>query len=154
MNLNDIFYLKDGVLMWGKKTSRRVSLNSPAGSIQNSGYVSVGLDGKRYYAHRIVWEMHNGKIPDGMFIDHINHIRHDNRIENLRLVSRSENMKNQSLRIDSTSGFTGVTYRKRDSVWIAQADGSHLGSFNSFEEAVKARERYNLINNFHENHGA
>jgi hypothetical protein len=61
------------------------------------------------YEHRLVWELYHGPIPDGMHIDHINHIRDDNRLCNLRLASRSENCCNQLLLTRNTSGVKGVT---------------------------------------------
>lgn len=59
-----------------------------------NGYVHVHSNGKELYGHRIVWEAFNGEIPEGMEIDHINTDRSDNRLENLRLVSSSENKRN------------------------------------------------------------
>ena len=71
-------YLKylDGVLYWSKSRSN-VKAGSVAGRVSN-GYISIKLNGKEYQAHRIVWEMHKGKIPSGLVVDHINHNRTDN----------------------------------------------------------------------------
>lgn len=59
-----------------------------------TGYEYVSIDGKLKLAHRLVWEAFNGVIPEGMEIDHINTDRLDNRLENLRLVTPSENKRN------------------------------------------------------------
>ena len=59
-----------------------------------NGYMHVKLNNVGYYVHRVVWEAFNGKIPEGKEIDHINTNRADNRLENLRLVTSSENKRN------------------------------------------------------------
>ncbi|ATE85769.1 HNH homing endonuclease [Shigella phage Sf12] len=93
MNWNEIFEYRDGKLYWNKKTNRNIVIGSLAGSLRSGGYLRVGAKGSYHYVHRIVWEMHNGDIPEGMEIDHINGSRSDNRVENLRIVSHSENQK-------------------------------------------------------------
>lgn len=108
-------------------------------------------------AHRIVWEMHYGKIPEGFEIDHINHIRSDNRIENLRIVSRSENCKNMSISKANESGFTGVCWSKKQSAWHAYINVNrkmiHLGFYSDLNEAIRVRATAERNNKFHENHG-
>lgn len=63
-------------------------------TLQKNGYEYVVIDGGAKLAHRVLWEVFNGEIPAGMEIDHINTIKTDNRIENLRLVTSSENKRN------------------------------------------------------------
>lgn len=96
MDWHKIFDYRDGNLVWLVSPSKRAKVGDTAGTVNNRGYVSIIFQGKSYRAHRIVWEMHNGKIEDGYQIDHINHVRDDNRIENLRLVTNSINSKNKS----------------------------------------------------------
>lgn len=60
----------------------------------NSGYIYLSFNGKQMLAHRLIWEVFNGEIPKGMEIDHINTIRNDNRLKNLRLVTIKENRNN------------------------------------------------------------
>lgn len=114
------------------------------GTIATNGYIQIRVDYKLEYAHRVIWESVNGKIPDGMVIDHINGNTTDNRILNLRLVTQSENMQNtRGARADNnTSKIKGVTFDKRRKKWIAQifVDGKHhyLGQWDSKEEAAKA----------------
>jgi len=60
-----------------------------------SGYRSANFKANNYRHSRLVWIYHNGDIPEGMVVDHINHIRHDDRIENLQLLSYSDNCKKQ-----------------------------------------------------------
>ena len=59
-----------------------------------NGYEYVSIDGKSKIAHRLIWQVFNGEIPEGMEIDHINTDRLDNRLDNLRLVTPSENKRN------------------------------------------------------------
>ena len=146
----------DGILYWKEwKNGRRKNLT--AGSIRANGYVSIYFpDGKSEYAHRIVWKMHNGDIPNGFDIDHINHNRRDNRIENLRVVSRSDNLKNKG-KTNSNTGVMGVYWNKKTSRFTAniQVDGrtKHLGSFMDLESARQARLEAQNKYGFHENHG-
>ena len=64
------------------------------GTKKLNGYITVTLNGKQLLAHRIVWKAFNGEIPEGMEVDHINTIRDDNRLENLRLTTPKENRNN------------------------------------------------------------
>lgn len=75
------------------------SVRKYKGSVYPNGYMHVYLNGNSDYVHRIVWKAFYGDIPDGYEIDHINTIRSDNRLENLRLVSSKQN-KNNPLTIE------------------------------------------------------
>lgn len=92
-----------------------------------------------------------------MQIDHINHYRIDNRIENLRLVSANENGKNQSYCKANKSGFNGVSWHSVAKKWRARlkVEGKeiHIGLFDSPELASMAIEREKINRGFHENHG-
>ena len=117
-----------------------------------NGYATGGLDRVIYRAHRIIWMLVHGEEPDD--IDHINGDRRDNRITNLRSVSRQENMRNASLRSNNKTGVAGVS-RSRGK-WLAQIKGGSkvcLGFFDTFEEAVAARKRAEREIGFHQNHG-
>ena len=121
-------------------------------------YISIKIDCKRHNLslHRIAWTLYYKKIPEN-FIDHINHIRSDNRIENLREVSKVENNKNQSMPKHNTSGFVGVSYHKRDKIWEARIKVNYnqiyLGRFKTKEEAIEARKKAEVQYGFHANHG-
>jgi len=107
-------------------------------------------------AHRLVWGFVTGGWPDGE-IDHVNGIRDDNRIENLRVVDRSGTATNIAVRSDNTSGRVGVFFDSRRSRWRAeiQKEGKvlYLGRFNTFEDAVSARVAAEENLGFHPNHG-
>lgn len=125
------------------------------GSITATGYRRLSLDKRWYLAHRLIWRMVVGEWPDQ--IDHINGDRLDNRIENLRSVSRMENMRNRMLPRNNETGVHGVHWKPRDGVWHAQIgiDGriQYLGSFATKAEAVEARRVAERKLGFHQNHG-
>ena len=128
-----------------------------AGSINKNNYINLGIEKKRYYAHRIIWEMHNGTIPDGYQVDHINGIRSDNRIDNLRIVRNSENSKNQKRKSTNKSGMTGVSWDTQTQRWRAHitVNGKmiSLGRYIDKIDALTARKNAEIKYNFHENHG-
>lgn len=120
------------------------------------GYlVGVVLD-NIFQAHRIVWAMHYGEWPNAD-IDHINHVKTDNRIANLRTVPQQENTKNRSMMTNNTSKVMGVAWNKQSEAWCARIGVNykqvHLGLFSTLEEAVVARKAAEIKYGFHENHG-
>lgn len=66
------------------------------GCVAGHGYVIIGIGSKTHYAHRLAWEISNGPIPEGMMVDHINRVRTDNRLVNLRLVTAQGNSHNST----------------------------------------------------------
>lgn len=111
-----------------------------AGTTRSDGYEIITVNGKRCYAHRIIWEMHNGPIPKGMVIDHIEYGSNQNRIENLRLATKSENSCNSKAR-RSISGYKGVTVNhigKYTAHITKNYKSIHLGSYITPEEAHMA----------------
>ena len=147
-----------GVLYWRNKNRNTIRHNYVAGSIKGAtdGYRRVGIKGKVYLVHRIIMMLCFGHIPENAEIDHINHVRDDNRLVNLRFVTRGENRKNQSVSRKNTSGVTGVYLSKNRKKYRAQIrvnqEAIYLGMFETLEEAA-ARAEANLKFNFHNNHG-
>lgn len=100
-------------LRWIAKISKNSTqaVGDVAGSIDTSdGYWKIHGLGYHYKVHRLVWYMYNGKIPDGFMIDHINGNRSDNRIINLRLVTREGNARNRGKNKNNTSGHNMISY--------------------------------------------
>lgn len=125
------------------KNNRKAKNGDKLCSIGCGGYLRVSIDRKRYLLHRLAWLYVNGKLPTDQ-IDHINRIRSDNRICNLRLATDSENRQNMSISQKNTSGHTGVTFYKRDKTWQAQIfldyKNHFLGRFKNIESAIEARK--------------
>jgi hypothetical protein len=121
------------------------------------GYKRIRLNRKhyqiQYYAQEVIWIMLYGSVPDGYQIDHINHIRDDNRLNNLRLVTVQEQRQNMSLSKRNKSGRVGVRWDSINKKWSAEIAGDFLGRFSSFEEACSAREKAEQTRGFHPNHG-
>lgn len=156
--LRECFEYRDGVLYWRErpawhfqKVADCMAFNTKtagkaAGKLADSGYVQVGLriNGRTISmsAHRVIWAMHYGKWPD-LHIDHINRIRNDNRIENLREVTPAQNAENSSWRRvhpyvgpHRWGGFSAQTN-------IGGQRAVHLGIFDTEAEAVAHRDAVN-----------
>lgn len=141
-----------GVFTWVKSTTKRPRIGAIAGTLTKKGYISIGLEKRRYLAHRLAWLYVYGTFPKDQ-IDHINRIKTDNRIENLRECSNHENHQNKinPIRPDH---LTGTCYFKRTGKWVAYIDHKgkriHLGYYMTQEEAhkeyLKAKKAYHTFN--------
>jgi AP2 domain. len=114
-----------------------------SGSINSCGYVTFLIDGRRYKAHRLAFLWMTGAFPDGE-VDHINHVRSDNRWLNLRAATVSQNRANQAMRGDNTSGVKGVCFDKAHQRYMAyiKVNGrfKNLGRFTDINDAAAAYE--------------
>lgn len=121
----------------------------------HKGYRRGRILGRCYYAHHVVFALTHGRWPASL--DHDNRDRSDNRAANLVERSQSQNMKNQALRQNNTSGVSGVNWNARMSRWIARInnkmDRLYLGQFESFEDAVAARLEAEKRYGYHPAHG-
>lgn len=135
----------------------RLSTLEIAGGKDNLGYVKISIEGKGYYAHKLAWMFHYGEYPVGGVIDHINHDKADNRIDNLRLITQKENMKNRKKHKNNKSGCAGVDWINSSCSWRARIKVDyktiHLGMFKRFSDAVDARKNAEVLYGFHKNHG-
>lgn len=123
----------------------RARAGAQAGSIKSRGYVEIQVDGQMVRRSRLAWALFHGQWPRHQ-IDHINRVRNDDRICNLRDVTAFENMHNQGLtRSNNTTGVVGVSFNKRQSKYVASVyvNGRciFLGQFVTLEEAAQARAR-------------
>lgn len=151
-----------GLFTW-KERAGNASFNTRfsgkrALEVQDSkGYLKGMLLCRNVWAHRVAYFMyHNMCIPQD--IDHVNGVRTDNRILNLRSVTVAENRKNSAIRSDNTSGVTGVSWMASKNRWRARfytTDGveHHIGLFHCKEEAARALRACRAAHGYHENHG-
>lgn len=127
-----------------------------AGKVNSAtGYRYVAILNKLELEHRLIWVYVHGIWPDE--IDHINHMRDDNRIANLRAVTRPENCQNITMPSVNTSGHVGVYWHKGARKWMAQIvvgkKAKYLGLYCKIEDAIAARNSANGDIGFHANHG-
>lgn len=162
MNWHDLFVYEPetGKLFWRVTRSNRAVAGTEAGTFDKDGYVNINTDGKVRKAHRIIWDMLNpeDKVKSDEQIDHINHIRDDNRPGNLRKVSARGNRMNVSITDRNTSGIVGVSWSRHKNAWRAHitvhSRFKHLGYRDTLEEAAALRKIAEKQYGFHENHGA
>lgn len=138
--------------MWNKRYANTEAFTSDNGY----GYRTGHIFRRPYQAHRVIWMLAHKEWPKNQ-IDHINGIRSDNRLINLRPVSHAENGRNQKLRSTNTSGVMGVYWHKSAKKWGARikVGGSYryLGLFFEFADAVSARRHAEALYDFHGGHG-
>lgn len=103
----------------------------------SDGYLCSRENNKEINMHRFIMNENNPDIE----VDHFNRDRKDNRKKNLRSLTREHNNWNKGLQTNNESGVTGVRFNKKAQKWVAYIMRKHLGTFNNFEDAVKARER-------------
>jgi hypothetical protein len=135
---------KTGKFFWQKKISSHIKVESSAGTINKKGYIQIQMDLRCYRAHRIAWFLYHGSWPK-QDIDHINGIPWDNRIENLRQVTRSKNQQNKKVHL---KGRLVGTFKRESGRWQAIAPKNFLdhksrkqialGHFDTMEQAAQA----------------
>lgn len=125
-----------GVFYWKVSPCKRLKIGSEAGCLnKRNGYIQIGVDGKIYLAHRIAHLLHEGRWPEGN-PEHENRIKTDNRWENIKDLAKNqtENLGNQKLQSNSTSGLKGVSWNKQNRKWEAyikfHKKTIHLGLFD------------------------
>ena len=138
------------------KATCSAEIGSIVGSPDSYGYIAVNVKGCVYRAHRLAWFYVYGVWPTEQ-IDHINHVRDDNRWINLREATHRENQRNRKISKNNTSGVCGVCWHKTQMKWFTKIKINskyiHLGVFTDKFEAICARLSANNKYGFHENHG-
>jgi AP2 domain./HNH endonuclease. len=119
-DVTDCFEYRDGYLYWKgvSHPNKQHMMDKPAGSIHKTGYRHITWRGKVQKAHRLIFMLHYGYLPPE--VDHINGDRADNRIENLRPATRSENQCNRNALASNTSGYPGVSWHKASKAWVVR----------------------------------
>lgn len=146
--LQAIFTYDDelGVLRWKIKPAKNINIGDIAGYVRPNGYTQIMINGVRYFAHRLIYRLHEGNLLSTDLIDHKTkpakgEIK-DNRIENLRKSTSSGNNRNKGVQVNSESGIKGVFWHKRDKKYQANISISgkseHLGYFTNKFDAYEA----------------
>lgn len=139
-----------GIFVWKNPAKYRLAYaGKEAGSLHVHGYIKISIDSLSYPAHRLAWLYVHGTFPIDC-IDHINGIRNDNRIANLRAVNRKANAENRrKARAGHATGFLGVVWRPRNGKYEARININkkykYLGLFSTPEEAHDAYLRAKRI---------
>lgn len=156
--LKEHFEYRDGHLWWIKKTSKHSStkLGQQFGNYVNNGYRQGEVFSKRYLEHRLIWFYHYGIWPKE-FLDHINGIKDDNRIENLREATSQQNQFNKKS-WGKTSQYKGVSWRKESNRWKAayrfKGKKFDLGYYDTELEAAEAyRKATEHLHQEYQNYG-
>ena len=118
----------------------------------NRGYIYLNINRKKLEVHRLAWLYVYGELPVCQ-IDHIDGNPINNRIDNLRAVTRSENQKNRCLQKNNTSGILGVCWNKANSKWQVSCGKKYIGCFVEIWDAICARKSGDYKHGFHINHG-
>lgn len=154
-------------------TAHELAQNYPASDANSAqGYIRISRNNKVHLLHRWIWEQIFGPIPKGWEIDHINGIRTDNRLDNLRCVPQAVQMRNRAISANNVSGVQGVSRwettrrgNQKVSMWRAvamnQAGKQVIKTFSikkygeeqAFQLACEARKQMVKEFNYHPNHG-
>lgn len=131
-----VYIPEDGSIRWKVKYGKMLA-NSVAGSKAQDGYIRIGFKGKKYLAHRLSWFLHYNEWPSDL-VDHIDGNKSNNRIENLRIATKSLNGYNRTEQ-------HGVG-KYRNNTWRAYLNHAgkqyHIGYFKSESEALKAHKKF------------
>lgn len=129
-------------------TANRQTVGEQVGAPGARGYLQATIHSEKYMLHRLIWMWVYGAWPAHK-VDHINRVRSDNRLTNLREVTHAENCHNQSLSTRNWSGFTGAAWDKSRCLWVASIgiNGKqlHLGRFLTPELASAAYQAAKAI---------
>jgi len=132
-----------GSLFWRKGNGGNVKPWQQVKANNGHGYYTAKVHGRSYLAHRLAWLYVHGSMPEGD-IDHKNRIRNDNRLCNLRSVSRTDNCQNISLPSHNKSGHIGVSWHKSNNAWNVYVKVNKknywLGYYKDLDEAIAARK--------------
>lgn len=168
--VQETFEFRNGTLFWrerpishfanesyAKRWNKRFA-GKPIGLwLAKGDYARIGVGKHSFLVHRVIWFFAYDEWPSGD-IDHINGDKQDNRLENLRSVTRSENLRNMIRRSDNKSGCTGVYWRKGEGKWIAtvtvRGRTTYLGRFRHKANAIEARLTAQTQLGFTKRHGS
>ena len=146
--LHHLFDYKDGHLYWKNPNSYRTPKGKMAGTLTTTGYYQTKINRNIYLNHRLIYLYHYGNLPK--YIDHIDIDKKNNKIENLRETTPSDNKKNVGVSKSNTSGYKNVYWHKQCKKWgvrlVVNGKPKHIGLFENLElsdlVAQEARDKY------------
>lgn len=141
-----------GIFTWINSPTNFNLIGKSAGHTTLEGYIEITINDKAYKAHRLAWLYQTGKMPNDQ-IDHIDGCKSNNIFINLREVTQLENLKNQKIYKNNTSGIVGVNFHKQSGLWRARIGNVLLGYYKDLSEAITIRKQAEKDNNYHKNHG-
>lgn len=149
------YFPESGIFLWKITKGNYVKTGKEFGSWDLYGYKTVRINKKSYKLHRLAWLYVYGKMPAND-IDHINGIRHDNRISNLRDVTRQTNLENQTIlkRKKKHTTLIGAYFDVRKNTYYSRISiknkNIHLGTFKTEQQAhdayVAAKRKFHFGN--------
>lgn len=153
-----------GDFIWIKRTGPRCAVGAGAGSVKNckpgalgKKYARIRVLGITYLAHRLAFLYVEGRLPD-LEVDHIDGNGLNNRFDNLRLVSRTGNAKNQRLNPRNKTGIPGVRLLTGKTRWMVCIGGGprkiYLGTYDCFFQACCVKKSAENRHGYHKNHGS
>ena len=142
----------EGPNNWNARYANKEALTAT----NSNGYKGGRIYAKGYKAYRVIWAIVYNAWPVGE-IDHINGVRTDNRLINLRNVSHTINRRNARMNVSNTSGHNGVSWRAINSKWRVEITldcvKTHLGYFDEIADAIASRKAAEAGYGFTERHG-
>jgi hypothetical protein len=145
----ELFEYRDGALYWRVKPCRRDPAGMKAGYIDPTrGYTAISYKRRRYYAHRIIYLMHNGYLPKE--VDHVDGDKTNNCVQNLRPCTHAQNSRNKTAQVNNKSGVKNVVWDKNRLKWVVYMKvnnkNTNFGGFEDLELAAfvasELRDKY------------
>lgn len=144
--IKSLFDYKDGQLIW--KTGRVGTKGTAAGCVHKAtGYIKVKIKNKGLMAHRLIFFLHHGFLPE--CVDHIDGNKSNNKIENFRAATKSQNSMNQKIRSTNTSSIKGLSWHRVNKKWkVSLCKEYKIYYFGTYEDrelaelvAIEATEK-------------
>ena len=136
-----------GIGVWLMSPCNRVKVGAIAGKI-NNGYLKIKFQHKTYMGHRLFWLLHTGYDPGQLTIDHIDQNKLNNKFNNLRLATLSEQQRNVRTRLNNKSGHRGVYWNAKNQKYEAQITNNqklmYIGQYDTLNAAIAARQAKEL----------
>lgn len=141
-DFGSMFDYKEGKLHWKKKRANgKIKAGAVAGCTNERGYVQLHIGNKIYYAHRIIYLLVTGELPE--YIDHRDGNQGNNHIDNLRPCTLSQNQYNRKAKKESVTGKKGIAYDRKAKLYkpCVKVKGKDkvLGYYKRLQDAVNAR---------------